>query len=86
MDAGAQDLYEALTMEARVRAFTQSEATVSGQEGGEFSMFGGSVHGVQRKLVPGKRIVQDWRFNTWPDGTFSQVRALACRRPGSPPS
>jgi hypothetical protein len=37
-------------------------------------MFGGSIEGVHRELVPGKRIVQDWRFTSWPDGVSSTAR------------
>lgn len=37
-------------------------------------MFGSSIEGVQKELLPGKRIVQDLRFDTWPDGHYSKVR------------
>lgn len=68
-------MYAALTDEGRIRAYTQSEASVSSEVGGAFSMFGGSILGTQRELEPGRRIVQDWRFNTWPDGVHSKARA-----------
>eukprot|EP00892_Ulva_mutabilis_P000714 jgi/Ulvmu1/10643/UM066_0023.1 len=71
--ASAGDIYEVFTNEARVKGFTQSDATISRDVGGEFKMFGGSIEGVQRTLEPGKLIVQDWRFTTWPDGLYSKV-------------
>lgn len=74
--AGARDIYEAFTSEQRVRAFTQSEATIKPEVGSDFAMFGGSIVGVQRELAPSSRIVQDWRFNSWEQGLFSKVRAL----------
>ena len=32
-------------------------------------MFGGSVQGIIKDLVPYKRIVQAWRFSSWPEGS-----------------
>lgn len=71
--ASAKDIYEVFTTEGRIKAFTQSEASVKAEVGTPFQMFGGSIEGVQRELVPGKRIVQDWRFNTWPARIYSKV-------------
>jgi len=31
-------------------------------QGGKFSLYGGSVQGVFREVVPNQRIVMDWRF------------------------
>lgn len=75
--AAAADIFDVFTNDARVKAFTQSDATVSREVGGEFKMFGGSIEGVQRELQPGKLIVQDWRFTTWPDGLYSKARSDA---------
>jgi uncharacterized protein YndB with AHSA1/START domain len=76
VSAGGMDLYNALTDAKRVKAFTQSDASISAEPGRDFTMFGGSIEGRQVELVPGKRIVQDWRFNTWPEGHYSKVRCL----------
>lgn len=78
MCAAAGDIYDVFLNEARVKAFTMSDATVSKDVDGKFSMFGGSIEGFHRELVSGKKIVQDWRFTTWPDGVFSKARLLAC--------
>jgi len=43
------------------------------KEGGTFSLFAGTVTGHNVKLVPGSKIVQKWRFNTWPEGHYSNV-------------
>eukprot|EP00741_Cyanophora_paradoxa_P009367 tig00000144_g9073.t1 len=69
----AAELYECLVDEARVAAYTQSKATISREVGSSFSMFGGSITGRQVELVPGKRIVQDWRFSDWAEGVLSKV-------------
>lgn len=72
--AAAADIYDVFVNEARVKAFTMSDASVSKEVGGKFTMFGGSIEGVHRELVPGKKIVQDWRFTTWQDNLYSSVR------------
>lgn len=71
---------QALTDERRLRAFTQSEATSQPQPGGEFSMYGGSVGGRYLAVEAPRRLVQEWRFSSWPDGTGSQV---GCSRPST---
>lgn len=67
------DIYEALTDERRLRAFTQSEATSQPHPGGAFSMYGGSVGGRYLAVDAPRQLVQEWRFSSWPDGTASQV-------------
>ena len=36
-------------------------------------MFNGTVSGTYREVQEPTRIVQDWRFNHWPDGVLSKV-------------
>lgn len=50
------------------------EADVSQEVGGEVSLFGGAISARNVELVPGKRVVQAWRSNDWPEGVYSIVR------------
>ncbi|EPS71645.1 hypothetical protein M569_03115 [Genlisea aurea] len=70
----ARDLFEIVMDENRWKGFTQSNAAISKQVGGEFSIFDGSVTGKNLELEEGKLIVQQWRFGSWPDGIVSKVR------------
>ncbi|KAJ8754458.1 hypothetical protein K2173_005619 [Erythroxylum novogranatense] len=70
----ARDLYEILMDDNRWRGFTQSNAMISREVGGEVSFFDGSVTGSNVELQEGKLIVQKWRFGSWPDGAISTVR------------
>ncbi|XP_057782483.1 uncharacterized protein LOC131000532 [Salvia miltiorrhiza] len=70
----ARDLFEILMDENRWRGFTQSNARISKEVGGEFSIFDGSVTGKNLELQEGKLILQQWRFGSWPDGVMSTVR------------
>ncbi|KAL9237788.1 hypothetical protein vseg_012295 [Gypsophila vaccaria] len=68
------DLYEIMMDESRWKGFTQSNARISREVGGEFSLFDGSVTGVNLQLEEAKLIVWKWRFGNWPDGVFSTVK------------
>ncbi|CAL5005823.1 unnamed protein product [Urochloa decumbens] len=72
----AKDIYEILMDENRWKGFTQSNARISREVGGEFSLFDGSINGINEELQEGKLIVQKWRFGSWPDGLYSTVRLM----------
>lgn len=67
------DLYTTLLDENRWKGFTQSKAKISGEVGGQFSIFDGAVTGVNMKLDEDKLIMQKWRFQNWHDGQYSTV-------------
>ncbi|XP_071720379.1 uncharacterized protein [Rutidosis leptorrhynchoides] len=72
----ASNMYEILMDENRWKGFTQSNAKISKEVGGEISLFDGSVTGTNLELQEGKLIVQKWRFGSWPDGLHSTVRLV----------
>ncbi len=49
-------------------------ADIADDVGGAVSMFGGDIRGRNVELVPGKRVVQAWRSQAWPEGVYSIVR------------
>jgi len=67
------DVYESLLIPARVKAYAGGDAIISPEKGSKFKLFGGSVEGEIVDLIPDKKIVQKWRFNTWPANHFSTV-------------
>ncbi|CAI9287858.1 unnamed protein product [Lactuca saligna] len=72
----AKDMFEILMDDNRWKGFTQSNARISKEVGGEISIFDGSVTGTNLELQEGKLIVQKWRFGSWPDGIHSTVRLV----------
>ncbi|XP_058078699.1 uncharacterized protein LOC131227030 [Magnolia sinica] len=70
----AKDLFEILMDENRWKGFTQSNARISKEVGGQFTLFDGAVSGVNVELEEGKQIVQKWRFGSWADGIHSMVK------------
>lgn len=69
----ASDLYNALTDQNMVRAFTTSDAQVDATKGGKFVLFGGNVTGSFTELIKDKKIVMQWRFRNWPEEHYSLV-------------
>ncbi|RYR25368.1 hypothetical protein Ahy_B02g059074 [Arachis hypogaea] len=71
-----RDLYEILLDENRWKGFTQSNAKISKEVGGEFSIFNGSITGTNVELKEAKLIVQKWRFGSWSNGVHSLVKLV----------
>lgn len=67
-------IYAALTQAAEFGAMTGAPAQIDPTPGGEFTLFGGMIHGRNIECVPGTRLVQAWRAKTWDDGIYSVVR------------
>jgi uncharacterized protein YndB with AHSA1/START domain len=77
--APPQQVFELLTSGSLFGAATGMPAEITDREGDSFSLFGGRVEGRQIELVPGRRVVQAWRFGAehespWEPGVYSTVR------------
>lgn len=68
-----QEFYDAMTRIEMVTAFTQGHVKMDAEKGGKFALFGGNISGEFKELIPGKKIVQYWRYKQWPDQHFSEV-------------
>jgi len=60
--ATPEEIYKALTTEITIRLWTGDSVEIDPQEGGEFSLWDGSINGRFIELVPDKKIVQEWYF------------------------
>jgi len=67
------EVYEALLDQEKHAQFTDSKVKINRRVGGDFSIFGGEIHGVTLELVPDRKIVQSWRYSDWPIGNYSVV-------------
>lgn len=68
VSAPPREVYLAFINPRKHAAFTGSPATGTGRPGGAFTAWDGYISGVNRTLVPGRKIVQDWRTTEWPAG------------------
>ncbi|XP_031570531.1 activator of 90 kDa heat shock protein ATPase homolog 1-like [Actinia tenebrosa] len=69
----AEDLYNTLTEEQRLSAFTRCPAKVDATKGGTFVLLDGNVSGKFVDLVRDQKIVMNWRLRSWPDEHYSSV-------------
>jgi len=73
LPAPPKAVYEALMSSKEHAAFTHSKTRISRREGGRFTSGDGYISGRNVKLVPGRKIVQEWRGDEegWPEDHFS---------------
>jgi len=70
-DASPKQVY-ALLMDSKLHAAVTGEAAnISTKVDGKAVAYGGYSEAKNRVLVPGQRIVQDWRASDWPEGHWS---------------
>ena len=75
IDANPAAVYGVLTSSENFTRMTGGKkADISAEAGGAVSMFESGISGRNVELVPGKRVVQAWRSNAWPEGVYSIVR------------
>lgn len=66
--ASPGEVYDALMDSKKHAKFTGSPAKISREVGGEFTAWDGYISGKNLELVPGKKIVQEWKTTEWPEG------------------
>lgn len=71
--AAPTTIYGLLSDSRRRSALTGRKAAISRNVGGTFSTDNGHVTGVNVDLVPGKRLVQAWRRDDFPEGVYSMA-------------
>jgi uncharacterized protein YndB with AHSA1/START domain len=75
IDASPAAVYGVLTQADDFARMTGGRAaSIDKQAGGAISLFGGDIGGRNIELVPGKRVVQAWRSQAWPEGVYSIIR------------
>lgn len=63
-------LYEALTNQTIVSQWSGASAVMSDEPGSDFSLWGGSIIGINTEVSPAK-LVQQWKEASWPE--YSKV-------------
>jgi len=69
----AKDVYNSMIDPNMLNAIMHGGAVMNPTEKGTFSLLAGAITGENIKLVPGQKIVQKWRFSSWPEGHYSVV-------------
>lgn len=74
--APAKEVFEALTDQPRIAAYTRAQAVYEKREGGNFSFLNGAITGTITKLVEPSTIHLKWRADNWPNDKFSSVQLV----------
>jgi uncharacterized protein YndB with AHSA1/START domain len=78
-----ETIYDLLADSQKRTEVTGRKAFMSDKVGGRFSTDAGQVTGVNVDLVPGRRLVQAWRREDFPEGIYSMAAiTLAPTRQG----
>ncbi len=72
-NAKPKKVFKTLLNSAKHSAFTGESAKIERKPGGAFACYGDYITGITLELEPNKRIVQAWRSQNWPKGTYSIV-------------
>lgn len=74
----ANDLYDCLMNARKHSSFTADIAIIEDLEETNFTTYSGYIHGTNKVLERGRKIIQTWRANEpeWPVGYFSEVALL----------
>ena len=80
-NATPADIYGTLMSSEKHGALSGQPAKVSTRVGGKWSV-GHDLEGKHLKLTKDKRIVQSWRANNWPKGTYSKATFAVARAAG----
>lgn len=73
IEAPVSKVWQSLTTAEMAERWGAGPAKVDAREGGEFSYWGGDIHGVFTKLVPEKLIEQDWYGHDNPTWKYTIV-------------
>jgi activator of HSP90 ATPase len=73
--ASPHEVYEILMDSEKHSGLTGSDAKISRDIGGSFSIWDGFIEGTNIELVPDKKIVQNWRGeeDCWPKEHYSVI-------------
>lgn len=75
--APIEKVWQSLTDAETAERWGAAPAKVDAREGGEFSYWGGDIHGVYTRLVPYELIEQDWYGHDHPERKFKALFNLA---------
>mmetsp|Transcript_90410 Transcript_90410/g.156610 ORF Transcript_90410/g.156610 Transcript_90410/m.156610 type:complete len:327 (-) Transcript_90410:962-1942(-) len=71
--APPKEMWDALTHEGRVSAYTRSSVKLQCEVGGEFAFLNGTINGTYTEVEPLKKLGMNWRLSDWAEGHFSPV-------------
>jgi len=74
-------IYEALTNQDMMIKYTQTPAVFEKTNGSNFFMYDKNIQGVNVELQENNKIVQKWKFSSWPD--YAELTMVFKERAGN---
>lgn len=79
-NCSADDIYEYLINPKKLSKIVGGKASNSMKTQGKFSAYDDYIFGENIELVPGKKIVQNWSCQDFPDKHFSKVTIIITKK------
>jgi activator of HSP90 ATPase len=77
LNATPEEVYAALTQPATIQLWSGSPATMSTEPGSEFSLWEGSIEGMNIEFEKDKKIVQQWYFGDQEEASIVTFKLFA---------
>lgn len=74
LGAGPKDIYNALTNKSMLEIWTGEEAVMEPVAGTEFSLWGGSISGLNLEFEENRKIVQQWFFGEQDESSIVTIK------------
>lgn len=74
------EVYDAIVNAKKHAAFTGAVTKSSHKVGGKFTAWDGYISGKYLELVPGRKIIEEWRTKDWPDDYPPSIIELTFER------
>lgn len=74
LNADPKDVYNALTNERMLEIWTGEPSVMKLEANGEFSLWDGSISGINLELVENEKIVQEWFFGETEDRSIVTIK------------
>ena len=74
LDAEPEIVYQALTQPATIQLWSGEPAEMGSEPGSEFSLWDGSISGINLDFDPGKSIVQEWFFGDQEEASIVTIK------------
>jgi uncharacterized protein YndB with AHSA1/START domain len=83
MKATPKEVFEALTNPQTIQEWSGGPAKMDDKVGTEFSLFGGSIYGVNLEVTPNQKLVQEWYHRDNPKNPTRVAFTLAAAGDGA---
>ena len=71
IDSSIEKVWKCLIDPKEIEAWGGGPAKMEDKEGDKFSLWGGDIYGVNKEVVDGKKLVQEWYGGKWDEPSMA---------------